>query len=534
MPLESQRWLDADKINLGLIFHHAGIGIGRVSAEGKFIQVNPMLCEMVGYSAEELLKRTFMDLTYPEDLPLGVAKARELVAGEGSFFRSEKRYIHKNGQLVWVKIIATPVRDEENNFKYFVTAFEDITERALSDQLIRHQTKILELMAKNHPLEDSYLSVIQMIEDQAGALSAVNVVDQGKLFVGAAPSFPKEFLAAVNGTSIGPTGGTCGAAAQRGERVVSLDIPNDPCWGEMRAGVLALGIRSVCSYPVFDGAGKVVATISMCWKQATPPTAKHLEMGEIATRLLGIAIERDRTERLLKQQQMKMIASSKLAALGEMAGGLAHEINNPLAIISGWAAQLELAGAKGLVGPELVHEVSRSIQQTTLRISKIIKGLKAFARDGDQEAFQNVPAGKILEETLSFCRERFKSEGIELRLTFDELTPIRCRPVQLSQVLLNLLNNGYDAVENEKEKWIAIEVQNYREAVVITVTDSGPGILPEIRDKIAQPFFTTKDPNQGTGLGLSISTAIVAKHRGTLALDPNARHTSFVITLPKD
>lgn len=109
---------------------------------------------------------------------------------------------------------------------------------------------------------------------------------------------------------------------------------------------------------------------------------------------------------------------------------------------------------------------------------------------------------------------------------------LNCRGVQISQVLLNLLNNAFDAIELLPEKWIKLDAMKMEDTIVIHVTDSGHGIPEEEREKIFQPFYTTKPIGKGTGLGLSLSRKIVQDHKGTLTLDTNSAHTRFVIKIP--
>lgn len=526
-----------NKQHLELIFLNAAVGIAHLGRDGQFLQVNPKFCELTGYGSPELLGLNFLDITHPDDSVLSRAWMIDLHTVVSHAMTTEKRYIHKQGHVVWARVSVTPVRDAKGRIEYFVCVLEDVTERKLSEDLLRAQREVLELMAENLPLDATFTRIIRLIEEQApGALSAICHVEDGKIRIGAAPSFPKSFIESREPWHIGPSAGTCGAAAYFKRRIVSTDISEDgdPFWGDLRGSILSLGIRAAWSTPVFSKDGKVIGTVSMCWREPKEPMRRHFELVDVATRLMGIAIERGQTEQLLREQQAKMIASSKLAALGEMAAGLAHEINNPLAIIQCRAAQLSMMVEKKEVTPALLDEVGTSIHSTVQRISKIIKGLRSFARETDHESKVRVPLVGIIDETLAFCKERFKSHAIELRLA--EIPPeleLECRPVQLSQVLLNLLNNSRDATEGMEEKWIRIDAQEDNEQISIAVTDSGPGIPEEVRGRIMQPFFTTKSVDRGTGLGLSISAGIVSNHGGSLTLDENCSHTRFVITLPK-
>lgn len=245
--------------------------------------------------------------------------------------------------------------------------------------------------------------------------------------------------------------------------------------------------------------------------------------------------EQKKIEEMLEEQQARAHASSKLSALGEMAGGIAHEINNPLAIIQGQATQLKEMVESHKWEREWMEEAAASIEKTSRRIAKIVKGLRAFARDGSADPFQPTPVKALVEETLDFCRERFKHHAVALLV--DPIDPdltMECRSVQISQVLLNLLNNAYDAVENRPERWIRIQVRDAGSFVEIAVVDSGPGIPLSLQEKLMRPFFTTKEIGKGTGVGLSISRGIVESHGGTLQYDAGPPNTRFVALLPKE
>lgn len=243
--------------------------------------------------------------------------------------------------------------------------------------------------------------------------------------------------------------------------------------------------------------------------------------------------DRKEYESQLETTKAKSLASAKLASLGEMAGGVAHEINNPLAIISMNAAQLkELIDDPEVTKDELKLFVEK-IQKTTMRIDRIVKGLKSFARGGELDPFISTSIKSIIENTLELCSEKLKKHTVELRLKNIIDVSVECRESQIGQVLLNLISNGVDAIDKQQDKWIEVELKDLDGYIVLDVTDSGKGIPDEVAEKIMQPFFTTKDVGKGTGLGLSISKGIIESHKGRFRLDRKCANTKFSILLPK-
>jgi PAS domain S-box-containing protein len=246
----------------------------------------------------------------------------------------------------------------------------------------------------------------------------------------------------------------------------------------------------------------------------------------------------DRTEeravqKALEVQRASAIQNARLAALGEMASGIAHEINNPLAIIAAHSNNLLLKLEKdGTVENDRLLTSLKKIETVSFRIARIIKGLRSFARNTEGEPAEVKAIDSIVQDTLEICRERFTNNGIRLEVDVPYGIFVKCQSVQISQVLLNLLNNAFDAAIDSKDPWVRIEAKRKSEAVEISITDSGKGIPEEIADRIAEPFFTTKPVGQGTGLGLSISKGIVEQHHGHLTLVRGSGPTRFTVELP--
>ena len=240
-------------------------------------------------------------------------------------------------------------------------------------------------------------------------------------------------------------------------------------------------------------------------------------------------------EKLIEEQSEKMTTSNRMSALGEMAGGVAHEINSPLAIISSLAQQMiETLNEKDAVPLNQLKKSLATIDRTVHRIAMIVKSLRSISRDGSRDPFVPTPVKAILDETFALCSERFRLSEIRLKKpTVPTDLRFSCRATEISQALLNLLNNSFDAVSETSDPWIEVTVEDKPNYIEIAVTDNGKGIPSDIQNKIFNPFFTTKEIGKGTGLGLGIVYRIMNNHRGKIELDLSSALTRFVLQFPK-
>jgi len=227
-----------------------------------------------------------------------------------------------------------------------------------------------------------------------------------------------------------------------------------------------------------------------------------------------------------------MVQHAKMSSLGEMAAGVAHEINNPLGIIQGKIEGL----SRRLQDPQMDRaralEDCEKVGSVVSRIAKIVSALRVFSKEAENDPFQANKMETIVNDILIFCSENLKNNQVDLRIAGNQNFNLECRPTQIAQVLVNMINNSFDAVRALPEKWIEINTTVQGDKARITVTDSGKGIPSAVAEKIMQPFFTTKEIGKGTGLGLSVSKGIIENHGGTIELDATAAHTRFVIELP--
>ncbi len=238
-----------------------------------------------------------------------------------------------------------------------------------------------------------------------------------------------------------------------------------------------------------------------------------------------VGVSRDITEKI--EYEQKSYTASKMASLGEMAGGIAHEINNPIGIILAKSYQL-----KRKIQDQKIKEDIEVIERNSLRVAKIVEGLRNFCQEGDKQISNLFNVREVLDETITYCQFRLSNEGVKLDINIPEGTKFFGKKVQLSQILLNLINNALDAVSGQHSPWIKISSTQKYNHIELRIEDSGPGVPEELESKIMQPFFTTKEVGKGTGLGLSISFSLAKLQNGSLSLDRKTSPSCFLLILP--
>lgn len=233
-----------------------------------------------------------------------------------------------------------------------------------------------------------------------------------------------------------------------------------------------------------------------------------------------------------KASKSKLIQSNKLSSLGEIASGIAHEINQPLQVICIHADMCQDSLQKK--NYHLVDKSFRSIISQVERIEKIVKQVGSFGRDSELDNYnQEVPA-TIFENVIDIVINQYNQENVELRQVLPSSLPsLLCNKIQIEQVLVNLLINAKDAVEDCDEKIVFIKAHDKQGKLYIEVSDSGSGIAPSKLDDIFTPFYTTKALGRGTGLGLSISYSIIHQHKGELQVSSKiGKGSTFTVILP--
>jgi C4-dicarboxylate-specific signal transduction histidine kinase len=261
----------------------------------------------------------------------------------------------------------------------------------------------------------------------------------------------------------------------------------------------------------------------------------ELEQTETRLRNLNASLEDEVEKRIQENERQQVLIqnSARLSALGEMAGNIAHEINNPLTIIAGYLRIIRSHLGSTRLTPEKLAFFGQKAEETVERITGIVSGLLRLSRNDGKANLQAHDLNAIVQDVVNLCRMKFLHHDIRFDVDMpDSKINVDCRPVEIGQIIINLLNNAHDAVMGCPDPHIALKLSQEGLHARIAVLDNGPGIPQNIRTKIMEPFFTTKTYGQGTGLGLSISQAIAQQHGGRIYLDEENPKTCFVLELP--
>jgi C4-dicarboxylate-specific signal transduction histidine kinase len=323
----------------------------------------------------------------------------------------------------------------------------------------------------------------------------------------------------------------CTHAIQSDDVMEVQDATKDPRFANNPLVTGPPDIRFYAGAPLINPEGHRLGTLCVIDSHAKKLTPSQIKQLKALARMVVSSLELRKANHKLENYQELLSETSKMSALGEMAAGLAHEINNPLAIISGKVAVAQKK-LKGLQIESKILDDLEKAQESVQRISKISKGLRTYARDEVRDPAQSFKLSECVESTLLFCQEKLGQSGIDLKVELDESIFVKGHPGEYSQVLLNLIHNSCYAIKEHESPWISIYLQlEQPDLIHFKVKDSGHGIPKDVQEKMGNPFFTTKPPGEGTGLGLGISKKIMRANGGRLYYNVNSLNTEFIMEL---
>jgi PAS domain S-box-containing protein len=528
-------------------FELAGIGQMQVAPEtGKILRVNPRFCEMVGYSAEELLAKTFWDITHPDDLLRNAASAQPFLHGETSQLTIEKRYIRKDGSIMWGSVTATMIRDAEGRPLRTVAMIQDITERRQSEALSHSQKVALEMVAQGAPLSEVLQFVVASLEKQSTESLMVSILlldgDGKHLRLAAASGLPESYCQNLkDGLSVSDLNGPCRVVVTEKRPVIVADLAADPNWEAFRHLVGPYGFRAAWSIPIVSSDQRLLGTFCIYYNRPRTPGPVGQWMIEAVNRTVALAIERkqaeaEREELLIREQAARERAESANRVKDEFLAVVSHELRTPLTAISGWAHLLlegKLADAAQLRAIQAIQRQARSQRQLIddlLDVSRIVSGKLRLD-------WHEVEPTKIINAAIDVVRPTAEAKNIRLEADLDILAgTVSGDPERLQQVIWNLLSNAVKFTPEGgrveiRSRWVDSSVE-------IVVADTGQGIsedfLPYIFERFRQADVSTTRAHGGLGLGLAIVRHLIESHGGTVYAESAGRGkgATFTIRLP--
>ncbi|TVQ80992.1 MAG: PAS domain S-box protein [Bradymonadales bacterium] len=472
--------LDRAQEELATFFETAPELLCIAGTDGRFKKLN-RAWERLGYSDGELLQRPFIDFVHPDDVEPTLREIEALRSGRTTI-QFKNRYRTKDGSYRTLSWNTTP--DLESQLLY--AAARDVTEMEDMEQQLA-EAKALAKMGTWTFHQDFRRSkwcsqMREIIPDLFGSRDNLNE----RLLLNIHPHDRRELKSGLERSirSGQPLNATC-----------RVGCGNEFSWIELRA------------------------------------KAKWRSTGEFEG-LVGTCqdvTERLQAEQSLQEERLKTLQVSKLASLGELSAGVAHEINNPLSIISANLKLLERYREQ----PERFQKKIEVLEKSCRRVSRIVRGLKRFSRSSAADARGFHRLSNIIAESVALVESRATRGGVEIRLNQEVDCKFFCNEIEIEQVLVNLMNNSIDALRGQPGAWLELCLTEQSEEVLLSVKDSGAGISKEFVNRLFEPFFTTKEVGSGTGLGLSICRGILKSHHASIRLNDSGPNTCFEIRLPK-
>jgi PAS domain S-box-containing protein len=500
------------------VFEQSPLGKAMAGLDFRFRAVNPALCKMLDYTADELIGRSFLDVVHPDDREKCAALGQTLIDGSAPQIQIEERFVRRSGESFWVSVNVGPIRDADGRILYTLGVIENIDERKRFAQALLESETRLRLL--NERLEHQAEERAAQLASSRAQLQAFFVNSPDWLTLQRATPDGRIVYADINPTSEAAYG-----------------VPREQVIGRTVEEVLGVEAAQIPLHHLREclRTGQpqhYVARRTMAGRTTSIDVMFVLvpEVAEGGDRFI-ITSARDLTER--EQLEAQLRQAQKMEAIGQLTGGVAHDFNNLLAIIGG-NAELARRRPTGNTTRQMDN-----ILRATERGVALTRQLLSFSR-------RHVATPQVIDLRTEMPRmtEMLRASlrgDIQMQIEVAEYVwPIEVDVAELEMALLNIAVNARDAMP--QGGMFAIDVRNAvrgsgmldREHVAVALRDSGVGIPPDVIGKVFDPFFTTKEPGSGTGLGLSQVYGFAQQSGGAVSLDSVPGHgTTITIRLPR-
>ncbi|UCC54193.1 MAG: PAS domain S-box protein, partial [Anaerolineaceae bacterium] len=417
--------LEVSEARFRATFEQAAVGIAHVSPEGQFLRINQKFCDIVGYTRDEMLRRTFQDITHPDDLDADLNHVQRLLAGESDTYTMNKRYFRKDGETVWVNLTVSLLREPDEKPKWFVSVVEDITERKQIEEereqseerfrsLMEASPLAIEILTPNGQISQvnaAWMSLWGVNEEEtAQTLATYNMLNDEQLDdLGLAPVVKRAFS---------------------GQHVVLPPILYDANRTAQELGFELIEGRSPWIqshlYAVKDASGEVDYVVNI-----------YMDITELK-----------RTEQEAQVQREALARVDRTTSMGQLTGSISHELNQPLTGILSNAQAAEMMLESGHWEKEEISEIMADIVADAKRAGDVIRNLRQLFRKQRVE-FLPVDINAIVEETTKLLHSEFIIRRVLLTTQYDSSLPwVNGNRIQIQQVLVNLIMNASQAMKN--------------------------------------------------------------------------------------
>ncbi|MEG6523200.1 PAS domain S-box protein [Desulfotomaculum sp. 1211_IL3151] len=465
-----QQAAETSEARFQAMFEKSFTGIGIMDGEGTVLHGNTALKNILGYSTEDFIGVNTRQVTHPDDIAKNMIYYRQLASGKLDYYQMEKRYIRKDGKVVWANMSVTAIRDAQGKFIQAIAFVEDITQRK------KNEIKLRQLAAIVESSDDGIIS-----KDPRGIIVSWNAGAE-RIY-----GYTEEEAIGRHFSFLCPDNNRCEEeimdAVRNGRRLHNYETVRQRKDGRI------IQVAHTIS-PIYDLNG----------------------------RFTGVStVVRDITEH--KEMEKEMLRLDRLNLVGEMAAGISHEVRNPMTTVKGF---LQILRDK----PDCVQYMDyyNLMIDELDRANSIISEFLSIGRSKTTEmTMQNL--NDILHSLAPLIQADAVGQGKNIYLETSKVPDLLLNDKEIRQVILNLARNGLEAMSQGYCLRIRTFVDN--DDVVLAVQDQGTGILPEQMEKLGTPFYTTKE--KGTGLGLANCFSVVARHRGTIQVESGSGGTTFYV-----
>jgi PAS domain S-box-containing protein len=511
-------------------FEQIAVGMGQSDLEGRWLRVNDKLCAITGYGRDELLAQHFQDITHPDDLQIGEATRKRLIAGEIATYTHEKRYVRKDGGVVWVNITASLLRDADDRPERIVCVIEDISERKRMEMALHENEARLRAVLEEIP------AAVTIVEQPDGAPSLRSrysdiLFDTREADPQAISRLRREAAEHPDGSPYALDEYPSTRALRHGETIMAEPML-------YRRGDGKLIELEIYAAPVRDAVGTITAAVVAAFDVSLRNRAERLlaqSNADLETRVREEVAAREAA-------QARAAHAERIQALGQLAGGIAHDFNNVLQTVEGAVVLIE----RDAEDAQRVRRMARLLLDAIGRGASVTRRLLAFGRRGDLRSEALDPAELLADLREVLAHTLGAGAAVDIRVEAG-VPLVLADKGQVETALVNLATNARDAMPDGGTLTLSVAAEVVPPDgpahpaglapgayVRFRVADTGTGMDAATLARAGEPFFTTKAPGAGTGLGLSMAKGFVEQSGGALNLESwPGRGTTVTLWLPQ-